>query len=55
MIARRPGTQQASLATSRAARSFPANRYVDGVSSSCSVDLHLGRHSKRMPIWGPTN
>jgi len=26
---------------------FPANRYVDGVSSSCTVDLHLGRHSKR--------
>ena len=26
---------------------FPANRYVDGVSSSCSVDLHLGRYSKR--------
>lgn len=26
---------------------FPANRYVDGVSSSCTVDLHLGRYSKR--------
>jgi phosphoenolpyruvate carboxykinase (ATP) len=26
---------------------FPANRYVDGMSSSCSVDLHLGRYSKR--------
>ena len=22
---------------------FPANRYVDGMTSSCSVDLHLGR------------
>lgn len=22
---------------------FPANRYVEGVTSSCSVDLHLGR------------
>jgi phosphoenolpyruvate carboxykinase (ATP) len=26
---------------------FPANRYVEGMSSSCSVDLHLGRYSKR--------
>jgi len=26
---------------------FPANRYVDGMTSSCSVDLHLGRYSKR--------
>ena len=26
---------------------FPANRYVDGVSSACTVDLHLGRYSKR--------
>jgi len=26
---------------------FPANRYVEGVTSSCSVDLHLGRYSKR--------
>jgi len=26
---------------------FPANRYVEGVTSSCSVDLHLGRWSKR--------
>ena len=26
---------------------FPANRYVEGMTSSCSVDLHLGRYSKR--------
>jgi len=26
---------------------FPANRYVPGMTSSCSVDLHLGRYSKR--------
>jgi len=26
---------------------FPANRYVEGMTSSCSVDLHLGRFSKR--------
>ena len=25
----------------------PHPRYVDGVSSSCTVDLHLGRYSKR--------
>jgi len=29
------------------AGAFPANRYVDGMTSSCSVDLHLGRYSKR--------
>jgi phosphoenolpyruvate carboxykinase (ATP) len=29
------------------AGSFPANRYVEGMTSSCSVDLHLGRYSKR--------
>jgi len=26
---------------------FPANRYVEGMTSSCSVDLNLGRYSKR--------
>ncbi|KAL3928483.1 MAG: hypothetical protein SGPRY_002369, partial [Prymnesium sp.] len=26
---------------------FPANRYVEGMTSSCSVDLHMGRYSKR--------
>jgi phosphoenolpyruvate carboxykinase (ATP) len=26
---------------------FPANRYVEGMTSSCSVDLHVGRYSKR--------
>merc|ERR1719456_1806329 len=26
---------------------FPANRYVEGMTSSCTVDLHLGRYSKR--------
>ena len=26
---------------------FPANRYVEGMTSSCSVNLHLGRYSKR--------
>ena len=26
---------------------FPANRYVEGMTSSCSIDLHLGRYSKR--------
>jgi phosphoenolpyruvate carboxykinase (ATP) len=26
---------------------FPANRYTEGMTSSCSVDLHLGRYSKR--------
>ena len=26
---------------------FPANRYIEGMTSSCSVDLHLGRYSKR--------
>ena len=29
------------------AGAFPANRYVEGMTSSCSVDLHLGRYSKR--------
>ena len=29
------------------AGSFPANRYVEGMTSSASVDLHLGRYSKR--------
>ena len=29
------------------AGSFPANRYVEGMTSSCTVDLHLGRYSKR--------
>jgi len=26
---------------------FPANRYTEGMTSSCSVGLHLGRYSKR--------
>jgi len=26
---------------------FPANRYVEGMTSSASIDLHLGRFSKR--------
>jgi len=29
------------------AGSFPANRYVEGMTSSASVDLHLGRYSTR--------
>lgn len=29
------------------AGTFPANRYVEGMTSSCSVDLHLSRFSKR--------
>ena len=29
------------------AGSFPANRYVENMTSSCTVDLHLKRYSKR--------